>query len=172
MTAEKKILLVSATKGKNYELAQDLKEIIDNTTSIDTAVINLESYGLALYMPGIETETENETASALSAEFENADGFVFCAPEYNGGLPPILTNAFTWISVTTANWRDGFKDKYAVIATRSAGSGQRFLIAFRSQLEYMGTIVMPKTIAVNNGQSLNRKSAERTLQHLIHLLSK
>ena len=172
MTAEKKILLVSATRGKNYELAQDLKEIIDNTTSIDTAVINLESYGLALYMPGIETETENETASALSAEFENADGFVFCAPEYNGGLPPILTNAFTWISVTTANWRDGFKDKYAVIATRSSGSGQRFLIAFRSQLEYMGTIVMPKTIAVNNGQSLNRKSAERTLQHLIHLLSK
>jgi len=170
MTAEKKILLVSATRGKNYELAQNLKEIIDNTTSIDTAVINLESYGLALYMPDIETE--NETASALSAEFENADGFVFCAPEYNGGLPPILTNAFTWISVTTANWRDGFKDKYAVIATRSAGSGQRFLIAFRSQLEYMGTLVMPKTIVVTNTQSLNRKSAERTLQHLIHLLSK
>ncbi len=170
MTAEKKILLVSATRGKNYELAQDLKEIIDNTTSIDTAVINLESYGLALYMPDIETE--NESASALSAEFENADGFVFCAPEYNGGLPPILTNAFTWISVTTANWRDGFKDKYAVIATRSAGSGQRFLIAFRSQLEYMGTLVMPKTIVVTNTQSLNRKSAERTLQHLIHLLSK
>ena len=170
MTAEKKILLVSATRGKNYKLAQDLKEIIDNTTSIDTAVINLESYGLALYMPDIETE--NEPASALSAEFENADGFVFCAPEYNGGLPPILTNAFTWISVTTANWRDGFKDKYAVIATRSAGSGQRFLIAFRSQLEYMGTLVMPKTIVVTNAQSLNRKSAERTLQHLIHLLSK
>ena len=170
MTAEKKILLVSATRGKNYELAQDLKELIDNTTSIDTAVINLESYGLALYMPDIETE--NESASALSAEFENADGFVFCAPEYNGGLPPILTNAFTWISVTTANWRDGFKDKYAVIATRSAGSGQRFLIAFRSQLEYMGTLVMPKTIVVTNTQSLNRKSAERTLQHLIHLLSK
>ena len=170
MIPEKKILLVSATRGKNYELAQDLKEIIDNTTSIDTAVINLESYGLALYMPDIETE--NETASALSAEFENADGFVFCAPEYNGGLPPILTNAFTWISVTTANWRDGFKDKYAVIATMSAGSGQRFLIAFRSQLEYMGTLVMPKTIVVTNGQSLNRKSAERTLQHLIQLLSK
>ena len=170
MKTEKKILLVSATKGKNYKLAQDLKEIIDNKTSMDTAVINLESYCLPLYTSDIETE--NETASALSAEFEKADGFVFCAPEYNGGLPPILTNAFTWISVTTANWRDGFKDKYAVIATRSGGSGQRFLIAFRSQLEYMGTLVMPKTIVVTNTQSLNRKSAERTLQHLIHLLSK
>jgi len=170
MIAEKKILLISATRGKNYELAQDLKEIIDNTTSVDTAVINLESYGLPLYMPDIETE--NETAIVLSAEFENADGFVFCAPEYNGGLPPILTNAFTWISVTTANWRDGFKDKYAVIATSSAGSGQRFLVAFRSQLEYLGTLVMPKTIVVTNAQSLNRKSAERTLQNLTHLVSK
>ena len=170
MTPKKKILLVSATRGKNYELAQELKEIIDNTTSIDTAVINLESYDLPLYLPDIEAE--NETASVLSSEFENADGFVFCAPEYNGGLPPILTHAFTWVSVTTANWRDGFKNKFAVIATSSAGSGQRFLIAFRSQLEYMGTLVMPKTISVINGQSLNRKSAEQTLQDLTHLLSK
>lgn len=170
MAAKKKILLVSATRGKNYELAQELKEIIDNTTAVDTAVINLESYDLPLYKPGIETK--NETASELSAEFENADGFVICAPEYNGGLPPILTNAFTWISVTTANWRDGFKNKYAVIATSSAGSGQRFLVSFRSQLEYMGTLVMPKTITVTNGQSLKRKSAERTLHNLTHLLSK
>ena len=170
MIAKKKILLISATRGKNYELAQELKEIIDNTTAVDTAVISLESYDLPLYMPGIKTE--NETAGELSAELENADGFVFCSPEYNGGLPPILTNAFTWISVTTANWRDGFKNKFAVIATSSAGSGERFLVAFRSQLEYMGTLVMPKTIMVTNGQSLNRKSAERTLQNLTHLLSK
>jgi len=170
MAAKKKILLVSATRGKNYELAQELKEIIDNKTAVDTVVIDLESYDLPLYKSGIETE--NETASDLSAKFENAEGFVFCAPEYNGGLPPILTNAFTWISVTTANWRDGFKDKFAVIATSSSGSGQRFLVAFRSQLEYMGTLVIPKTISVTNGQSLNRKSAERTLQKLTYLLSK
>ena len=170
MAEKKKILLVSATRGNNYKLAQELKEIIDNTTAVDTVVINLESYDLPLYKSGIETE--NETASELSAEFENAEGFVFCAPEYNGGLPHLLTNAFSWISVTTAIWRDGFKDKFAVIATSSSGSGQRFLVAFRSQLEYMGILVIPKTIAVTNGQSLNRKSAERTLQNLTHLLSK
>ena len=66
MIAKKKILLVSATRGKNYELAQELKEIIDNTTAVDTAVISLESYDLPLYMPGIKTE--NETAGELSAE--------------------------------------------------------------------------------------------------------
>ena len=74
MAAKKKILLVSATIGKNYELAQELKEIIDNTTAVDTAVINLVSYDLPLYKPGIETK--NETASELSAEIKNADGIV------------------------------------------------------------------------------------------------
>ena len=33
MATKKKILLVSATREKNYELAQELKEIIDNTTA-------------------------------------------------------------------------------------------------------------------------------------------
>ena len=54
MATKKKILLVSATREKNYELAQELKEIIDNTTAVDTAVINLESYDLPLYKSGIE----------------------------------------------------------------------------------------------------------------------
>jgi len=146
MAAKKKILLVSATRWKNYELAQELKEIIDNTTVVDTAVINLESYDLPLYKPGIETK--NETASELSAEFENADGFVFCAPEYNGGVPPILSNAIAWITVQTKNWRDAFNSKWALISTHSAGSGYRFLTAFRSQLEYLGSNVLARTIAV------------------------
>ena len=169
MAAKKKILLVSATRGNNYELAQELKEIIDNTTAVDTVVINLESYDLPLYKSGIETE--NETASELSAEFENAEGFVFCAPEYNGGPPPILTNAITWVSITTTNWRDGFSGKKAVIATNSGSAGHRFLVAFRSQLEHLGTLVIPKTILVNNEQLFNKESAKMTLRYLIELVN-
>ena len=100
----------------------------------------------------------------------NADAFIFCAPEYNGGSPPILTNAITWISLSTDNWRDGFNGKLAVIGTNSGGDGLRFLSSFRSQLEYMGTIVVPKTISVNNKKEFNIDSAERTLQSLIDLL--
>ena len=169
MAAKKKILLVSATRGNNYKLAQELKEIIDNTTAVDTVVINLESYDLPLYKSGIETE--NETASELSAEFENAEGFVFCAPEYNGGPPPILTNAITWVSITTTNWRDGFCGKKAVIATNSGSAGHRFLVAFRSQLEHLGTLVIPKTILVNNEQLFNKESARITLRYLIELVN-
>ena len=162
-----RVLIISATTGSNLILANKIGDLLD----LDNEIITLEDFPMPLYTPKVQN-IDDASFKSLCEKFIISDGLIFCAPEYNGGLPPILTNAFTWISVTTANWRDGFKDKYAVIATRSAGSGQRFLIAFRSQLEYMGTLVMPKTIVVTNTQSLNRKSAERTLQHLIHLLSK
>jgi len=162
-----RVLIISATTGSNLILANKIGDLLD----LENEIITLEDFPMPLYTPKVQN-SDDPIFKSLCEKFIISDGLIFCAPEYNGGLPPILTNAFTWISVTTANWRDGFKDKYAVIATRSAGSGQRFLIAFRSQLEYMGTLVMPKTIVVTNTQSLNRKSAERTLQHLIHLLSK
>ena len=43
MAAKKKILLVSATRGNNNKMAQELKEIIDNTKAVDTVVLKLES---------------------------------------------------------------------------------------------------------------------------------
>ena len=156
MSHKKTILLVSASGGKNFDLARDLKEIVDNVEEVKSKIINLESY---------------DVAQKLSAQFEGADGFIFCAPEYNGGPPPILTNAITWVSITTTNWRDGFSGKKAVIATNSGSAGHRFLVAFRSQLEHLGTLVIPKTILVNNEQLFNKESARITLRYLIELVN-
>ncbi len=168
MPTNKNLLLVSSSGGKNFDLASNLKDIIDSKFHLTTKIINLELYELPLYRPGIDSD--NNVAKELSYEFENADAFIFCAPEYNGGSPPILTNAITWISLSTDNWRDGFNGKLAVIGTNSGGDGLRFLSSFRSQLEYMGTIVVPKTISVNNKKEFNIDSAERTLQSIIDLL--
>ena len=168
MSTNKNLLLVSSSGGKNFNLASNLKDIVDSKFHLTTKLINLELYELPLYMPGIDSD--NKVAKELSYEFENADAFIFCAPEYNGGSPPILTNAITWISLSTDNWRDGFNGKLALIGTNSGGDGLRFLSSFRSQLEYMGTIVVPKTISVNKKIEFNIDSAERTLQSLIDLL--
>ena len=81
-----------------------------------------------------------------------------------------MTNAITWISLTTNNWRDCFNGKVALVGTNSGGDGLRFLASFRSQLEYLGTIVVPKTISVNDKKEFNQDSAERTIQNLIDLL--
>ena len=47
--------------------------------------------------------------------------------DLEGGSAPILTNAITWISVTTDYWRDAFSNKIGLIATHSGGNGNSFL---------------------------------------------
>ena len=168
MSKNKNLLLVSSSGGKNFNLATSLKNIVDSKYKISTKLINLELYNLPLYTPG--QDKNNKVAGELSDEFENANAFIFCAPEYNGGSPPILTNAITWISLTTNNWRDCFNGKVALVGTNSGGDGLRFLASFRSQLEYLGTIVVPKTISVNDKKEFNQGSAERTIQSLVDLL--
>jgi len=107
MSKDKNLLLVSSGGGKNFSLASNLKDIIDSKFHLVTKLINLELYKLPLYINGIDSD--NSVAKELSDEFNKADAFIFCAPEYNGGSPPILTNAITWVSLSTDNWRDGFK---------------------------------------------------------------
>ena len=98
-------------------------------------------------------------------------GFIFCAPEYNGGVPPVLSNAITWITVKSDKWRYVFNGKFALIGTHSGGDGHRFLNAFRSQLEYMGTNVLARTISVTKEKPLEYESAERILQGLVDIVN-
>ena len=91
-----------------------------------------------------------------------ASGFIFCGPEYNGGSAPILTNAITWISVTTDHWRDSFSDKIGLIATHSGGDGSCFLSTFRQQLEFMGVVVYPRSIKVNKSKEFNVNQAKKS----------
>ena len=168
MSKNKNFLLVSSSGGKNFSLALNLKDIIDSNSHLITKLINLELYKLPLYIHGMDTD--NNFAKELSDEFTKADAFIFCAPEYNGGSPPILTNAITWVSLATDNWRGAFQGKLAIIGTHSGGDGFRFLSSFRSQLEHLGMIVVPKTISINNKKEFDIDSAHRTIQSLTNLL--
>ena len=101
---------------------------------------------------------KTDTVKSLSEMLLKSKGFIFCAPEYNGGSPPILTNAITWLSVSTDNWRSTFVNKKAIIATHSGGAGFKFLTSFRSQLEHLGTIVYPRNIVVNKDKKFSDQS--------------
>ena len=148
-----KILIISATKGNNLSLAKKIRNYI----SFDNKIISLEDFEIPLFIP--KTETINTDAvKSLSEIFIQSTGFIFCAPEYNGGSPPILTNAITWLSVATDNWRSTFVNKKAIIATHSGGAGFKFLTSFRSQLEHLGTIVYPRNIVVNKDKNFSDQS--------------
>jgi NAD(P)H-dependent FMN reductase len=160
-----KILIISATKGNNLSLAKK----IGNYVSIDQKIISLEDFEMPLYVP--ETEIiKTDTVKFLSELFLKSKGFIFCAPEYNGGSPPILTNAITWLSVSTDNWRSTFVNKKAIIATHSGGAGFKFLTSFRSQLEHLGTIVYPRNIVVNKNKKFSDQSVKDILNEFEKLI--
>ena len=160
-----KILIISATRENNYRLAKKIGGLLH----ADYKMITLEDYDLPLYIPGSDKADESVIA-ALVEKFESAAGFIFCAPEYNAGVPPILTNAISWITVSTPNWRDAFSDKKALIATHSGGAGHWFLSSFRDQLEYMGCVVHPRTISIHRNAEFNPESVGRILSSFLKLI--
>ena len=124
---------------------------------------------MPLYVPKTKINKTDEIKN-LSEIFIQAKGFIFCAPEYNGGSPPILTNAITWLSVTMDNWRGAFVNKKAIIATHSGGAGFKFLTSFRSQLEHLGTIVYPRNIVVNKEKKFSDQSVKDILNEFEKLI--
>ena len=159
-----KILIISATSDKNLELANALQSLL-TTMGTDSGLVVLDKLNLPLY--SYEAKIESGVLEEIIEKMKNASGLIFCAPEYNGNVPPVLSNAITWISVKSKNWRDSFNGKFAVIGTHSAGDGYRFLTAFRSQLEYKGTNVLARTISITKEKPLNEVSAKRILQRLV-----
>ena len=155
-----KILIVSATKGNNQVLGKKIGEFLQT----EHEMISIEDFPLPLFVPGGE-KADEAIISELVSKFENVDGFIFCAPEYNGGIPPILTNAITWITVFTKNWRDAFNDKKALIATHSDGPAYAFLSSFQAQLEYMGCTVHHRKISVHPNAKFNPESVDRILSN-------
>ena len=158
------IIIISATSGNNLNLAIKIGELLD----LQCQIISLEDYYLPLYTGNIELE-DKTLINDLCQKVINADGFIFCGPEYNGGSAPILTNAITWISITTDHWREAFLDKIGLIATHSGGDGNSFLSTFRQQLEFLGVVVFPRSIKINKHQDFDEDSIKKTLERFQRL---
>ena len=139
----KNLLIVSSTKNSNYELSNDIKEFFDKKKDILCSVISLEEFDLPLYTPGLEETFKSSNSfpddiSKVKELLVSSDALIWCSPEYNGGISPILTNTIAWISRATEDWKDGFKDKHSLICTSSGGNGLNFIEGFRLQLDYLG----------------------------------
>ena len=172
-----KIQIISATNDKNLDLANSIQSTFTEATKhVDKAsvpfdcpdIISLESLQLPLFSFGVKANEEDLNGFVKS--ILEANSFIFCAPEYNGGVPPVLSNALTWISVQTKDWREAFNNKTALVATHSGGDGFRFLTAFRLQLEYLGVTVYSRSIAVSNSKSYDEDKVKKILANFLELI--
>lgn len=164
-----KILIVVASVNKNMELAQTLASEVESQGAAPE-IVDLVELGLPLFTSIREGEEGvPKTAGELSARMASARGLIFVAPEYNGGIPPVLTNAFAWISRSGDDWRAGFNGKLAAIATHAGGGGLHVLAAMRVQLSYLGVTVLGRQLQTNFNKPLNPESATAVVKQLLAL---
>ncbi len=117
----KRILAISGSTRKGSSNEAILKAIADRYKE----VIDLEIYNkidqLPHFNPDLDHETPPETVKDFRTLIQNADGVMFCTPEYVFSLPGSLKNAIEWNVSTTV-----FSGKPAAIIV-AAASGKKAL---------------------------------------------
>ena len=163
-----KTLIIVASMNKNMELGLTIQTRIESLNH-STDLISLVPLSLPLFTPEYK-EGHNLPSPMLDvvSRLKEAETFVIIAPEYNGGIPPILTNFLAWVSASTEDWRDCFNGKKAAIATHSGSGGLHLLMALRLQLSYLGVNVVGRQLHTNYGKPLKEESLDEVLLSLLN----
>ena len=116
-------------------------------------VIDPRESVLPLFDQDLEAEAFPAVAVDLKARIKAADALVFCSPEYNSSVTPLLKNLIDWTSRASAEGEpplDAYVGKRAVLLAASPGAlgGLRGLVALRSILGNIGVWVSPKQHAI------------------------
>lgn len=163
-----KFIILLSSQNQNRELANTIKgEFLAQGS--DAEIIDLVALNLPLYSSKIQNEMGVPSGVApLFNQCENARGFVFVCPEYNGGVPPVLTNTMAWLSVYGKEWRAAFNTKIAGLATFSGGPAFNLMAILRIQLAHIGCTVLGRALQVNHSKPLNRDSLVDFTHQLIN----
>ena len=161
-------LFCTASSGHNRSLARTL-EASANTLGVESRFVDLTEVDLPLFTPERDRQGKPDALTELEDLFTQARAFVFCAPEYNGSIPPSLTNAIAWLSTQSDDFRSLFNGKPAVISARSGGGGQKVLIAMRLQLSHLGCNVLGRELLTTSKKPLSDDSALAVLEQLQRL---
>ncbi len=137
----------------------------------EVTLIDWDAFVLPVFNEDIEAELPT-AAVQLKMLFAAAQGFLIAEPEYNGGYSALMKNAIDWVSRPLPGTPPGsvFKNKTVVIAGATTGrwGAVRSVRQLREVLGYLGCIVLPDTLSVNeagkafdaDGKLLDAKTAE------------
>jgi len=159
------ILICASSDGNNLKLSNKLCEIAVEM-NIDAKVVDLVAEQLPLFTNTAKKQGAPENLDKLFSLFQEADGYVICAPEYNGLTPPVLSNTMAWISTKGDDFRVLFTEKNVALATHSGGGGSKVLIAMRIQMAHLGANVVGREILTSYSKPLNEESARAVLRQV------
>lgn len=162
-----KIIIISGSNNKNLEVSKEFEKSFQKK-GVQSEILDLVSLNLPLYSPVAETRGIPEVIGSLKEKVDNSKGLVFVSPEYNGGIPPVVTNFIAWISRSgDKNWRDAFNGKVAALASFSGSGGIQMLISLRTQLSYIGLNVLGRQVRATYQKELDLKDIDTVSEQLL-----
>ncbi len=169
--SNKKLLVITASNGENLKLAEKFlaagKKLNYSCELLD---LTQSENDLPLFNP---RNNSNENApvhlESINHQMKDHSHWVICAPEYNGSIPPILTNAIAWLSVQSKDFRSLFNERPIAIASFSGGGCMELLLSMRIQLTHLGALVLGRQLTSNKSKIAEEKSITEILNQLLKI---
>ena len=165
------LLVITASNGKNLELANRFVEM-SRKRDLNTDLIDLTSFELPLFTPRVDPSNFLDIINDIKRRFHKAPKWIICAPEYNGSIPPSLTNTIAWLSTQDSDFRSLFNSKPIAIATFSGGGGMELLLSLRIQLTHLGADVIGRQLLSNHNKPPKDETINDLLDRLVNFNSK
>ena len=162
------LLVISASNGENLKLAQ---RFVDAATArgARATCLDLTTIELPVFTPRSKNDASRKVLDDLEQHLSQAPRWVICAPEYNGSIPPVLTNAIAWLSVQGSDFRALFNGRPIAIATVSGGGGMELLLSLRIQLTHLGAQVVGRQLQSNRSKPAQQDTIDDLMNRLLQL---
>ena len=112
------LIVLTASNGENLQLAERFVQAAA-AQNASAELIDLTELNLPLFTPRVKAAGPGPNLATLHDQLHQTPRWVICAPEYNGSIPPSLTNAIAWLSVTDDDFRSLFNGRAIAMATFS-----------------------------------------------------
>lgn len=149
-----KILVIPGSARKdsfNRKLAAHAAETAGRLGAEPT-LLDMNAFNAPLYHGDLEAEQGlPETMRTLRQLISTHDALIVASPEYNGHVPPLLVNAFDWVSRPDGEDKANvFTGKSAAVMAASPGrlGGARMIPRLRAFLTDLGVMCLPGQASV------------------------
>ena len=169
--SDKKLLIITASNGENLKLAE---RFINAGRKLNVSCELLDMTELKNDLPIFNPRHNSKNKApknlnSINNQMESHSHWVICAPEYNGSIPPILTNTIAWLSVQGKDFRSLFNNRPIAIASFSGGNCMELLLSMRIQLTHLGALVLGRQLATNKLKIAEDESINAILHQLLKL---
>jgi chromate reductase len=138
MTSLVRILLISGSTRAASTNTAALRAANDIGDEHIASVVYTALAELPAFNPDDDADPLPPTVRDLRAQIADADGVLFCTPEYAGGLPGSFKNLLDW----TVGGAEMYRKPVAWITVAPEGRGEHAEASLRTVLGYVGTIII------------------------------